>query len=275
MIETFSNTIFASHKAMYTSLNDKFVNSRNSSMGVEMFNNYREYLVPELCTIHPVKSSLLQKFQCIPVILYRMYSLLLAEELRSLIFGFINIEKEYKWSFFDINKTDKNVTDIFSNVSCSSHNYNNPPSCDIIKNKQNFLSFCKTSENHFGPSPGNILEAITLAKANDAFDLERYEIIGDAFLKYVITFKLFLEHQDFHSKRLSIIREDIIKNQHLYDKACEKQIPSYLIINEFQEKSTVPKCFIQNLNNQTEKNRTMNLKKIADSVESLIDNPVS
>ena len=42
-------------------------------------------------------------------------------------------------------------------------------------------------EDHTGPSPSLILQALTMSNSNDAINLERLETIGDSFLKYAIT----------------------------------------------------------------------------------------
>ena len=44
--------------------------------------NLKQYLVPELCKIHPFTASLWKKAVTLPSILYRLNSLLVAEELR-------------------------------------------------------------------------------------------------------------------------------------------------------------------------------------------------
>lgn len=42
----------------------------------------KQLLVPELCDVHPFPAPLWRKAVCLPCILYRMNSLLLAEQLR-------------------------------------------------------------------------------------------------------------------------------------------------------------------------------------------------
>lgn len=46
----------------------------------------RQILIPELCDVHPIPASLWRKAVCIPSVLYRVSSILLAEELRKKIF---------------------------------------------------------------------------------------------------------------------------------------------------------------------------------------------
>lgn len=53
-------------------------------------------------------------------------------------------------------------------------------------------------EQHPGPSPSIILQALTMSNANDGINLERLETIGDSFLKYAITTYLYCTYEDVH-----------------------------------------------------------------------------
>ena len=48
-----------------------------------------------------------------------------------------------------------------------------------------------TSVIRGGPSNHDLLEALTLKGAGEAFNMERLEILGDAFLKYSVSLALF------------------------------------------------------------------------------------
>ena len=60
--------------------------------------------------------------------------------------------------------------------------------------------------NGEAPSPGDILTAVTLRAANDVFDMERLEILGDSFLKYYTGVFLYY-------KLLELEREDIVTSE--------------------------------------------------------------
>jgi len=60
--------------------------------------------------------------------------------------------------------------------------------------------------NHPGPSPCQILQALTMSNANDGLNLERLETIGDSFLKYAITSFLFCTYENIHEGKLSHLR---------------------------------------------------------------------
>lgn len=61
-------------------------------------------------------------------------------------------------------------------------------------------------ENHPGPSPSLILQALTMSNANDGINLERLETIGDSFLKYAITTYLYCTYDNIHEGKLSHLR---------------------------------------------------------------------
>lgn len=63
--------------------------------------------------------------------------------------------------------------------------------------------------NHPGPSPSIILQALTMSNANDGINLERLETIGDSFLKYAITTYLYCTYENVHEGKLSHLRYEI------------------------------------------------------------------
>ena len=62
--------------------------------------------------------------------------------------------------------------------------------CDGDKLMQ-FMMTSKSDELSSSPSPGQIVKALTLAAAGDRWDMERMEILGDAFLKFSTTIFLY------------------------------------------------------------------------------------
>lgn len=60
--------------------------------------------------------------------------------------------------------------------------------------------------DHPGPSPSLILQALTMSNANDGINLERLETIGDSFLKYAITTYLYCTYDNIHEGKLSHLR---------------------------------------------------------------------
>lgn len=66
-------------------------------------------------------------------------------------------------------------------------------------------------ENHVGPSPSVLLQALTMSNANDGINLERLETIGDSFLKYAITNYLYCTYDNVHEGKLSHIRSKQVR----------------------------------------------------------------
>ena len=65
-----------------------------------------------------------------------------------------------------------------------------------------------------GPSPCLLLQALTMSNANDFFNLERLETIGDSFLKFAITVYLYCTYPGIHEGKLSYLRSKQVSKQH-------------------------------------------------------------
>lgn len=90
----------------------------------------------------------------------------------------------------------------------------------------------------FGPSPGLILEALTLAKAHDGFDKERMETIGDSFLKLTISIYVYGEaSNDRCDERLTLLRSHQINIKHLFNLGSNKGIGQLFVAQRFDLKA--------------------------------------
>ncbi len=80
--------------------------------------------------------------------------------------------------------------------------------------------------SNFGPTPGMILEALTLAKTHEGFDMERSETIGDSILKLVLSIYVYGEtgSDRCDEGRLSLMRMRQINNKHLFKLGAKKDI---------------------------------------------------
>ncbi|KAJ4773845.1 Endoribonuclease Dicer [Rhynchospora pubera] len=109
----------------------------------------------------------------------------------------------------------------------------------------------------------NILEALTAASCQEAFCYERAELLGDAYLKWVVSKFLFLKYPQKHEGQLTRIRQQLVSNMALYQYALNKGLQSYIQADrfapsrwaapgvlpvfdedskEFDEESTTPTC---------------------------------
>ena len=72
--------------------------------------------------------------------------------------------------------------------------------------------------SEYGPSPAYILEALTMARADDGFSMERLETIGDSFLKLATSIYVYGQSaaRNFNEGFLSKMRSSRICNKHLF-----------------------------------------------------------
>jgi endoribonuclease Dicer len=124
------------------------------------------------------------------------------------------------------------------------------------------------------PNEYQILQCLTLKSANDDFDLERYEMLGDCFLKLVVVLQIYLDFYGKSEGKMANLKSLRVSNRYLYKLAVVKNLNEYIISNTFEPKVN----FIgPNMNNQ-KLDELKNLKKIssladksiADCVEALI-----
>ncbi|XP_015124116.1 endoribonuclease Dicer [Diachasma alloeum] len=95
-----------------------------------------------------------------------------------------------------------------------------------------------------GPTPLEIMYALTTKPAHDAFNLERLETLGDSFLKYITSAYLFERHRFYTEGRLTVFKGQIVGNRHLFYCGEKKLIPGRLKIDDFGAKSSfIPPCF--------------------------------
>lgn len=251
LVETFTNPVTVNLKPIYVSIREIFPDSKKMSKTKERHKNYREYLVPELSIIHPFSSPLFLKVQYLPTVLFRLYSFLLAEEIRQNIascglVGIVDLPQNHCWPYFDLGTSDKDLRKHLSKLGYGSYKPAIFPREDIEKLGDKITNFtCDVNlNNHPGPSPSLILQALTAKSANDEFDLERLEMIGDSFLKYVISVKTYIKYPNFDEGKLTKLRSRLIQNLHLYQLAKKKKLGEFLNHTDFSsEKTWLPPCY--------------------------------
>ncbi|KAK6123261.1 hypothetical protein DH2020_042989 [Rehmannia glutinosa] len=84
------------------------------------------------------------------------------------------------------------------------------------------------------PLPGSlILDALTAASCQETFCYERAELLGDAYLKWVVSRFLFLKYPQKHEGQLTRMRQQMVSNIVLYQYALEKGLQSYIQADRF------------------------------------------
>lgn len=78
-----------------------------------------------------------------------------------------------------------------------------------------------------------ILEALTAASCQETFCYERAELLGDAYLKWVVSRYLFLRYPQKHEGQLTRMRQQMVSNMVLYQYALNKGLQSYIQADRF------------------------------------------
>lgn len=78
-----------------------------------------------------------------------------------------------------------------------------------------------------------ILEALTAASCQETFCYERAELLGDAYLKWVVSRFLFLKYPQKHEGQLTRMRQQMVSNMVLYQCALKKGLQSYIQADRF------------------------------------------
>lgn len=86
----------------------------------------------------------------------------------------------------------------------------------------------------YGPSPCDIIQTLTMSNANDFFNLERLETIGDSFLKFAITVYLYATYPGIHEGKLSYLRSIQVSNYNLYKLGKKKGLPGCMVAVKFE-----------------------------------------
>lgn len=95
-----------------------------------------------------------------------------------------------------------------------------------------------------GPELKDLLRAITCTSSGDVFDLERFELLGDSFLKFSVSLYLVYKHPEWHEGYLSTCKGFIVSNKNLFYLANRIDLPGMLKLWRFDPKQNwIPPLF--------------------------------
>lgn len=102
-----------------------------------------------------------------------------------------------------------------------------------------------TDSETLGPSPCDVIQTLTMSNANDFFNLERLETIGDSFLKFAITVYLYCTYPGIHEGKLSYLRSIQVSNCNLYRLGRKKGLPECMVASKFEPvENWLPPCYV-------------------------------
>uniref|UniRef100_A0A0D9W711 Dicer-like protein 4 n=1 Tax=Leersia perrieri TaxID=77586 RepID=A0A0D9W711_9ORYZ len=79
-----------------------------------------------------------------------------------------------------------------------------------------------------------ILEALTTEKCLERISLERFEVLGDAFLKYIVGRHNFITYEGLDEGQLTRRRSDVVNNSNLYDLSIRRNLQVYIRDQQFE-----------------------------------------
>jgi hypothetical protein len=156
----------------------------------------RSFFLPQLMGVEGVGAGLWRQAQMLPSILHRLSSILAIKDL------------------------------LVKLGSPSPRELHIPQS---YQTRQTFESLIDPGRDIGWPKPWCILEAVTLAKAEDIMNMENLEVLGDAFLKFSSSIFLYYKsledrEEEYHHKdegEMTMERSSIVSNRHLYNLAIK------------------------------------------------------
>lgn len=108
-----------------------------------------------------------------------------------------------------------------------------PSICDVNEKKIKLLEL----KTKISPQTKDLLKAITTKSSNDVFDLERFEFLGDSYLKMIVSIFAYNEFPDWHEGLLTEFRSKIISNKNLMTIGIKHEIPNIMKIVGFNPKN--------------------------------------
>lgn len=88
------------------------------------------------------------------------------------------------------------------------------------------------------PELKDVLRAITCTSSGDVFDLERFELLGDSFLKFSISLYLVYKHPEWHEGYLTTCKGTIVSNRNLFYLGKVIDLPGMLKLFPFDPKNS-------------------------------------
>ena len=184
----------------------------------EDFLKTRWILIPELVDIHKIPATLWQECQLLPFVIHQLERLMKVAKFRLDFFDWIGQTSQLE----NMDEARIPYPYDFNSYRCS---------------RKFFRMFLKPPTDFDRPSSlmiDDLMRCFTATGAGLGYDLEREEILGDSFLKYVSTIQLFFkESKTLDEGKLTAKRSKIVGNKNLFKLAKEKNLHLSFQANKF------------------------------------------
>jgi dsRNA-specific ribonuclease len=157
-------------------------------------------------------------------------------------------------TFLDTNNNNSNKTTADENLT--------PPPELIIKENVDY-----SKDTYCFPDVYNLLQCFTLKNAGEDYDLERYEILGDCFLKLTVVIQIYMDFFNTQEGKMVKLKSMRVSNHYLYDLAIKKKLDEFIVGENYIRERHVFPC---NTKRVTRTGLKLSDKSFADCVEALI-----
>lgn len=93
---------------------------------------------------------------------------------------------------------------------------------------------------HTSVQQKDLLKVLTTSKAHDVFDMERYEVLGDGFLKFIGSLYLYKKHHDWHEGHLTSLKGRLVSNRNLLYLGNIFGLPGMIKAERFEPTKSLP-----------------------------------
>jgi len=229
--------------------------------------------ISEHVQMYTVTVDMYKQIHLLPFVLHRINSLINTIQLKNLIELEMNKrlpncsqdktgswDKSLKFHKETVDESENTKTKEEFNIKFEKFDDENTPTLKI----NNVIGI---DEHVTLPNVYEILQCITLKNAHETFDLERYEVMGDSFLKLTVALDMFCRFEATNEGNLTHLKSERVSNRYLYKLAKDKQLESFIVGEEFQiRKNWLP----PNVCRKELEMQKLSDKSIADCVEALI-----
>jgi endoribonuclease Dicer len=148
----------------------------------------------------------------------------------------------------------------------------------IIENQVTKDKIPSNDENNVQEFPNvyEILQCLTLKSSNDSFDLERYEILGDCFLKLNTSLYIYCMFKGTNEGNLTFLKSQRVSNRYLYKLAAKTGLNNYVLGDGFRvhDNWLPPNFCLKPVDGNTETKsciiQSISDKSLADCIEALL-----
>lgn len=82
----------------------------------------------------------------------------------------------------------------------------------------------------------HVITTISASSTQSATSYQRYEILGDSILKFIMSTQLFVDHENWHEGYLSEGRAILVSNSSLARAALDTGLVSFILTKPFTSK---------------------------------------